>query len=105
MFAVPILRYGCGILNWTQAEVSKLDVATKKALSNVGMHHFTADIDQLYVWHSEGGRGLLNLVNVWKATIVSVATYLSLLLLKVILSFMLLNLLKQNFVSQNLCCG
>ena len=27
MFAVPVLRYGCGILSWTEAEVSKLDVA------------------------------------------------------------------------------
>jgi len=41
-----------------------------------GMHHPTADVDQIYVWQSEGGRGLLNLVNVWRATIVSVATYL-----------------------------
>jgi len=77
MFAVPILRYGCGILNWTQAEVSKLDVATRKALNRVGMHHPTADVDRLYVWRSDGGRGLLNLVNVWKATIVSIATYLA----------------------------
>jgi len=29
-FAVPILHYGCGILNWTQLEVAKLDVATRK---------------------------------------------------------------------------
>ena len=27
MFAVPVFRYGCGILYWTQSEVSRLDVA------------------------------------------------------------------------------
>ena len=59
-----------------QSEVSRLDVATRKAMimSSVGMHHPTADVDRLYVWRSEGGRGLLNL---WKATIVSLATYLN----------------------------
>ena len=76
-FAVPVFRYGCGILHWTLSEVSRLDVATRKAMSSVGMHHPTADVDRLYVWRSEGGRGLLNLVGIWKATIVSLATYLS----------------------------
>jgi len=47
-----------------QVEVAKLDVATRKAMTHVGMYHPTADIDQLYVWRSEGDRGLLNLVNV-----------------------------------------
>ena len=64
MFAVPVVRYGCGILSWTEAEVSKLDIATRRALSSAGMHHPKADVDRLYVWRSEGGRGLLNLVNV-----------------------------------------
>ena len=76
MIAVPVLRYGCGILSWTEAEVSKLDVATRRALCSAGMHHPKADVDRLYVWRSEGGRGLLNLVNVWKTTIVSLDTYL-----------------------------
>jgi len=75
VFAVPVLRYGCGILNWTQAEVSKLYVTTRKALSIAGMHHPTADIDQLCVWCSEGRPGLLNLVDVWKTIIVSLANY------------------------------
>ena len=47
-------------------------------MQSVGMHHPMADMDRLYMWHGEGGRGLLNLVNVWKATIVSLATYPSL---------------------------
>jgi len=28
MFAVPVVRYGCGILSWTEAKVFKLDDAT-----------------------------------------------------------------------------
>ena len=53
LIAVPIWRYGCGILNWTQAEVSKLDVATRKDMNSVDMPQLTADVDWLYVWHSE----------------------------------------------------
>ena len=77
MLAACILRYGCGILSLAQIKVSKLDVATRKAMNRVGMHQPTADVDQLYVWHSEGGHELLNFVNVLRATIVSIATYLA----------------------------
>ena len=31
MFAIPVLHYGCGTLNWTQVTVAKLDDATRKA--------------------------------------------------------------------------
>ena len=76
LIAVPIWRYGCGILNWTQAEVSKLDVATRKDMNSVDMPQLTADVDWLYVWHSEDGYGLLNLVSVLRAKIVYTASYL-----------------------------
>ena len=77
MFAVPVIRYGFGILDWTQTELSKLDVATRKAMRAAGMHHPTADVDRVYVRRADGGRGLLNILNVWKSTIVSLATYLT----------------------------
>jgi len=40
-------------------------------MNRFGMHHPTADVDRIYVWR---GCGLLNLVNIWRATIVSIIT-------------------------------
>ena len=59
--AVSILRYICGIVNWHQEELQKLDRKTRKLLTIHGQHHPKADVDHLYVPRKQGGRGLMQL--------------------------------------------
>ena len=57
-WAVPIIRYGAGILDWTQEELQTLDRKTRKMLTGAGAHHPQSDVNRLYVSRKEGGRGL-----------------------------------------------
>ena len=60
-FAVPVLRYSFGTINWHQEELQKLDRKTRKLLTIHGQHHPKADVDRLYVPRKQGGRGLMQL--------------------------------------------
>jgi hypothetical protein len=46
-FAVPVLSYSFGIINWHQEEIQKLDIKTRKMLAIHGQHHPKADINRL----------------------------------------------------------
>jgi iron-sulfur cluster repair protein YtfE (RIC family) len=59
--AVPVLRYGFGIINWHQEELQKLNRRTRKLLTIHGQHHPKADVDHLYVFRKQGGRRLMQL--------------------------------------------
>ena len=59
--AVPVLRYGFGIVNWHQEELQKLDRKTRKLLTIHGQHHPKADVDCLYVPRKQRGRDLMQL--------------------------------------------
>jgi len=48
-WAVPVLRYSFGIVNWHQEELQNLDRKTRKLLTIHGQHHPKADVDRLYV--------------------------------------------------------
>jgi len=62
-FAVPILRYSASLVEWTQAELYKLDVTTRKLLSLHRAFNINSDVDRLYVHRSLGGRGLLSIAD------------------------------------------
>ena len=57
-WAVPVVRYGAGILNWTAEELKGLDTKTRKLMRIHGAHHPQGDVDRLYVNRRQGGRGL-----------------------------------------------
>jgi len=57
--AVPVLRYGCDIINWRLEEIRKIDRKTRKLLKVYKVHHPKADIVRLCVKRKERGRGLL----------------------------------------------
>ena len=56
--AVSVIRYGTGIINWTNAELQQIDRKTRELLTMYGAHHPQADIDRLYLRRADGGRGL-----------------------------------------------
>ena len=38
-WAVSVIRYGAGIINWTKAELQQMDRKTRKLLTMYGAHH------------------------------------------------------------------
>jgi hypothetical protein len=46
-FAVPVLRYNLGIINWHQEKLQNLDMKMRNLLTIHGQHHPKADVDHL----------------------------------------------------------
>ena len=44
-WAVSVVRYGAGIVNWAKAELQQMDRKMRKLLTMYGAHHPQADID------------------------------------------------------------
>ena len=74
--AVSIIRYGAGVLEWTQAELAELDRKTRKLLTMYNAHHPKANVDRLYLKRSAGGRGLISVDNCVEMEKCSLSKYL-----------------------------
>ena len=64
MWAVPVLRYGAGILKWTTTELKSLDRKSRKIMAMYVAFHPKSDTDRLYLTTEKGGRGLIVAVRV-----------------------------------------
>ena len=58
-WAIPVIRYTAGIVDWTQAELEDLDRKTRKLMTANHALHLQCDVDRLYMPRQTGGRGLL----------------------------------------------
>lgn len=76
MFAVPVVTYSYGILNWTKANLQSLDIRTRKMLNMNNSLNRRGDVDRLYVTRKEGGRGLRNLEDEYIVRIVAMNEHL-----------------------------
>ena len=59
-WAVALLRYGAGIIDWKVAELKKIDRTTRKTPTMYGAFHPKSDVDRLYLKREHGGRGLIS---------------------------------------------
>ena len=59
-WAVGLVSYSAGILEWTKAELKEMDVRTKKVLTMNGGFHRQGRALRLYMKRKEGGRGLIS---------------------------------------------
>ena len=75
-FALPILRYGFGILKWTKTELLQLDRKMRKVLTKAGFHHPKSNTHRLYMSRADGGRGIKSLWDTYKEECSKLATYL-----------------------------
>ena len=75
--AQPVLAYSFGILNWKEAEIQAIDRRTRKLLTINNLHHPKADIDRLYLSRQIGGRGLINIEQTYRLTIIGLSNYLT----------------------------
>ena len=58
-WAVGVVRYSAGILEWTKAELSEMDVRPRKELTMNGGFHRQGSALRLYMKRKEGGRALI----------------------------------------------
>ena len=77
-FAVPVIRYGFGILSWTKTELQQLDRKTRKILTKAGYHHPKSNVHRLHAVREDGGRGIKSLLDTHEEECEKLATYLSL---------------------------
>ena len=75
-FAMPILRYGFGVLRWTQAELKGIDRKTRKIMTKYGFHHPKSDTNRLYIPRMLGGRGVTSVTDCYQQECTGVAKYL-----------------------------
>ena len=66
-WAVSVVRYTAGVLDWTQLELEALDKKTRKILTMNGAFHKNSSVDRLYMKRKEGGRGLISVEECVKA--------------------------------------
>lgn len=59
-WAVSVVRYTAGILDWSDAELKAMDVKTRKILTMNGVFHMRSSVDRLYMKRKDGGRGLIS---------------------------------------------
>ena len=60
-WAVSVVRYTAGIIDWTQAKLEDLDQKTRKLMLAHHALHPQSDVDRLYLPRQVGGRGLLQI--------------------------------------------
>ena len=76
-WAVAVVRYSAGFLDWTKEEMDILDRMTRKALTMYGGAHPKADVDRLYLRRKVGGRGLISVAKCVELERLNLDQYLS----------------------------
>lgn len=76
--AVPVIQYSYGIIKWTQAELKKLDIKTRKQMNMHGALHPRSDVDRLYIPRKDGGRGMISIEASYAIAIEGLNNYLEL---------------------------
>ena len=62
-WAIGIVRYTAGVLEWHKGELKKMDVQTRKTMTMHGAFHIKSDTDRLYLKRKDGGRGLISVTD------------------------------------------
>ena len=60
-WAVPVIRYSEGIVDWKNSELRNMDSKTRKVLNIYQTLHPRPNVDRLYLPCSERGKGLISL--------------------------------------------
>ena len=74
-WAVSVLRYGAGIINWSEEELENMDRKTRKRMTIYGMLHPRAGVDHLYLPRRCGDRGLIGVEDCARAEDIRLSNY------------------------------
>ena len=64
-WAVPVLTYSFGVVKWSNTELDELDRLTRRTLTKFRYLHPNSSTNRLYIPRKEGGRGLVNIKNLY----------------------------------------
>jgi len=64
-YAVPVLTYTFGVLNWTINDILEEDRTMRRMLTAHGFHHPKASVRRLYMKRRDGGRGFLSIEDLY----------------------------------------
>ena len=76
-FAVPVVQYSFGIIDWKISELKKIDTKTRKLLNMHKMLHPKAEEERLYIPRKDGGRGLMDVETAFKTATVKLDHHLN----------------------------
>lgn len=74
-YAIPILTYTFGILKWTKTDINDIQMKTNVAMTTHRYHHPKAAVERLTLKRRDGGRGLIDLLNLHNRTIQNLRDY------------------------------
>ena len=60
-WAVPVIRYSAGIVDWKNSELCNMERKTRKVLNRYQTLHSRSNVGRIYLPRSEGGKGILSL--------------------------------------------
>ena len=75
-WAVSLIRYSGPFLKWTRDELKQMDQRTRKLMTMHKALHPRDDVDRLYVYRKEGGRGLTSIEDSVDASIQRLEDYI-----------------------------
>ena len=75
-WAVSVIRYSAGVIDWKEKELKDMDIKTRKILTMNGIFHKKSNVDRLYLRRAEGGRGLISIEDCVKMEICGLKDYL-----------------------------
>ena len=76
-YAIPVLTYTFGIINWTEHDIKGVDILIRKALNMRRMFEIRSDVDRLYLPRAMGGRGLTSLWDSFRCVYIRLAHFLN----------------------------
>ena len=59
-WAIGVMRYSGGIIDWTKEELQDMDWKTRKIMTLNECLHPRSSVTRLYLKHKEGGRGFIS---------------------------------------------
>ena len=74
-WAVSVVRYTAGVLEWTKKELKALDTKTRKILTMNHAFHMRSSVDRLYMKRDVGGRGLISVKQCVRTEEISLCEY------------------------------
>ena len=73
---MPLVRYSGPYLKWTRGELKHIDQRTRKLMTMHKALHSRDDVDRLYVYRKEAGRGLASIEDCIDASIQLLEDYI-----------------------------
>ena len=74
--ATSIFSYGYQVLDWSITELAEIDMQTRKQLKRNTVMHIRSNNQRLYLPRSQGGRGLLSIVDQFKKSTIQMSIYI-----------------------------